>query len=971
MVAACAASQTADVRVASAVGSLVRTTEAIGDPRSRLEALVRVIAAMRRLALPVGWAVARARALVEKATCPAPLRAHLRDEVRDFDAPADALGLAIDALFSRGWTAAATRAVTAALAMRRRSLADNVVHAAERHAAARAAVPALRALVATGYVAAHGGGRAWPRLVADVRERGSEAAFRPSLPLAIAVVDAACAGGDLARVTDVAAMLPHLRAADRPIAVAHVARAVLRADGVPAALGVVRGIRAASVRAGARLLLVRDAVAFGDLDGARSLARDLSNEVLAGAARIAIARALDLRDEPVAALRLLAAPMHPALAYERFLLRTELRLAREQRAPRGLCRLLAGRRLPEPTPAWTHPAPALSTHERHRVVVAVEHLGTGYRYSAADDLACAARHLRELAPARHLRRAFLVLAARACDPVEDVLVTVGDRTGRTALDLFTSERVGLAADALPGDAALYGVAPLRLGLAGDLEAAPAADPRSVERALFDEGLALSPHADRRRVALVNASRYCLRTALAAPGELPEPVIASRLRTLVHLGGAASAASIAKPVETLPHDRTSVRAVVELAAIDARAAADLAVRLLVGREPSAVRVEHALCVIEQAGGLPAGYASTLVRVRDMATRTFDHAAGLAWLAELARACRERTGDLPDRELLDYLAAHPIPASPAVLFAQLDEARAAQRRGLHTELAARAAASPALLAKLLVAQPPRLDPTLRPWRPARWGALLRVATRGDVELDDGLVHRAARYLRQLPRWDALRAGDLVALGAQPETDFTSGGERYRVRLLDKRADLLTYLRFADTPARSCFRSDSYYGGSMQSHRLAAWRDPLTFCLHVERRMAAGYRVRGFFFGGFALVDGAVAIVMNSLHVRPNTADVRARVFAALESMIATPLGITRIGLANVHGGRGPLPSDFTERATTLTRLRALRAKGSPVTRGYDDIAHRVNEPALTHLWWRARAATYRGSPPTSPPTRRAGC
>jgi hypothetical protein len=180
---------------------------------------------------------------------------------------------------------------------------------------------------------------------------------------------------------------------------------------------------------------------------------------------------------------------------------------------------------------------------------------------------------------------------------------------------------------------------------------------------------------------------------------------------------------------------------------------------------------------------------------------------------------------------------------------------------------------------------------------------------------------------------------------------------LRLLDKRTDLMTYLRFADLPARSCYRSDSwFYVGGTQSHVLAVWHDPLSFCFHVEREVDARFRPCGFLFGGFAEVDGQPAVALNSLHMRPKRADVRERLLRAFEQALCVPLGITRIGIASCHGGRGPLPSDYVARPVSLTRLRALSAGGKPVTDAWDDISYEVNaRTEVTHLLWKSCSNT----------------
>jgi hypothetical protein len=184
------------------------------------------------------------------------------------------------------------------------------------------------------------------------------------------------------------------------------------------------------------------------------------------------------------------------------------------------------------------------------------------------------------------------------------------------------------------------------------------------------------------------------------------------------------------------------------------------------------------------------------------------------------------------------------------------------------------------------------------------------------------------------------------------FAVAGVLFRVRLLDKRLDLLTYLRFPDVPARSCYRSDNwFYHRRTRTDLAAAWKDPLTLCFHVERERDRAFRPCGFLFGSFADADAKLALVLNSLHVRPGSAAVREHVLRAVERIVA-PFGIARLGLANEHGGRGPLPADYVLQPATIVRHRALAIGGRLVTAIHDDIEVPANRTArVSHLYWRA--------------------
>jgi hypothetical protein len=221
----------------------------------------------------------------------------------------------------------------------------------------------------------------------------------------------------------------------------------------------------------------------------------------------------------------------------------------------------------------------------------------------------------------------------------------------------------------------------------------------------------------------------------------------------------------------------------------------------------------------------------------------------------------------------------------------------------------------------------------------------------------THRFARCHGYQAHFTSIAHGDFAALGAATETTFTASGHELRLRLLDKRLDILTYLRFADVTTRSCFRSTSHFYRDDHFMTINAlidvWKDPLSFCFHIERRVGDAYVAVGFCFGGFIEIDGALGIALNSLHVRPGTADVRARVLRLIEELFCQPLGIEIIGIACTHNGRGPLPADYKPRRTRLRRLRALVNNGEVVTTAFDDISAEVNESIdVDGLFWRTR-------------------
>jgi hypothetical protein len=461
-----------------------------------------------------------------------------------------------------------------------------------------------------------------------------------------------------------------------------------------------------------------------------------------------------------------------------------------------------------------------------------------------------------------------------------------------------------------------------------------------ERALFDEGVSLSERAPQRRRVLIDASRATIRAALQSPATVPSCVVDARLRTLVHLGGERAIDALVNALDLAPpceHTERTLDALCELDA--ARAATHVIERaaLLRGR----CGVLRMLQAAEVRGGLPAGFSESYRTA--LVTLARNERDGHAWLARLARAWQATRGRSIDAAVLRWVARQPvIPLDPDELLATLPLARSP---GTHIDLLAMRTTDPSWLARQQLLGPARIDPQMRPWTDWQWEQHLDLAASYGKILPN-TVTRCARLLR-LPT-AALLSGDL---GTCRETTFITDGSAYRVRLLDKRDDLLTYLRFADVPARSCYRSDSdtydCWCHGTKHDTLASWKDPLTLCLRIERQRRGIFEPNGFFVGSFAIVRRKPALVMNALHVRPQTAAVRFPIIAFLEREVCEPLGIEMIGIANTYNGRGPMPAGYAERTVELERLRALRTPHEP----NDDTTRVVNAVTQAQpLFWR---------------------
>jgi hypothetical protein len=760
---------------------------------------------------------------------------------------------------------------------------------------------------------------------------------------------------------------------DQPYARAHLARFAVRHA---RACDVVRiasqpsPFRETSIRAGATLLLVRELVARALFVEACALADTIERALIRELAYVEIAEGIAWsvsapvdadstrpstrpaseiaptighrrdahRRSIVSALRLLNAVTRPELVAERDLLRAEIGLMVRRDHERV-------RRRPDvpgwQLPAWLRQRDWLDGETRAQRHIALVILRLGLRTRDTHDIALVRDDLRFFPPA-----ALLAILPRIGVDIDAAIAALArledskldehrsDRSVRRALarDALFAEHVAMRATALARTTRELPES-MRLGLAG-LPAFDNADGRSLERALFDEGVALSSSAPRRRRVLIGVAQSALRNARSQDPE----VLRARLRTLVHLGGALGADALAKSLAQLPIDATWLATLEALCALDAPRAADLVIERIVDVRRAGVQPADALGPIVISGGMSRARAIGLAG----AVRMLDAALGERaqhWLDDFTRRWRARTSSPLDETALAWLRTCDLSRDPQALLAELEEHRASVLAGDAREIADRLATDPRLLRALLL-DPPRVDRRMKPWSLEQWKSLLARAASRNYAIDVEVVRRCSQLLRKSRDVHALIAGDLGALGVPSLVDVQCSGERYRIRVLDKRRDLLTYLRFADTPVRSCYRSDS---GLYRADDLAAvWRDPLSVCVHVERANAPC----GFVFGSFAHVEGKPALVLNSLHVRPNAPAVRESILRALERAVCAPLGIRVLGIANWHNGEGHLPDDYVFGERSGTRLCGLTNPPS----FDDDIYADLNTQQSFDLYWR---------------------
>jgi hypothetical protein len=123
------------------------------------------------------------------------------------------------------------------------------------------------------------------------------------------------------------------------------------------------------------------------------------------------------------------------------------------------------------------------------------------------------------------------------------------------------------------------------------------------------------------------------------------------------------------------------------------------------------------------------------------------------------------------------------------------------------------------------------------------------------------------------------------------------------------------------------------------LRLYCDPLSYGFHLRR---VEDRARGgFVFGGFGLLREP-ALLLKSMYLRRSDAAVRAATLNGIDLALARPLGIRLIGVANLHGGAGELPSSTNSRpGTAFVCARFEDRNGRRERSIYDDISNSVNQ------------------------------
>ncbi len=967
-------------RGAFGLGELALARGRLRSPRWRLHALLALIPAGRALDLATGVMAREVRPCLDRlaagrrtgalAELEPRVRAWLETWITD-DAPpgtcrADLLqGLAASLSAPAG--SAPDIAARALLAAGRVAAARELA-AGWRGGAVRRR---LEVLTATGV---WGRGRA-RRFVAPPFACG----FPPSLPRFVAMArssqpGAPLAGGRLARAE---ALLARLEGADRQIALAHWTVAATHAGGREAGERAVRAIRYPSRRRLARLWRVAASLEAGRLDDAWRVFEHLAPGAFRERVRLLLARELIHRGRPRRARTLLAEPVLAPRREERDLLLCELEPRRTERVwkrwresaarpSEDLAAFVPG--LPGLAHRWTILAlrtvlaGGLPEDDRQSVERVLWIPGRAFR-AFAHDRAAVRAWLRDVEAGPHaLRDVLRVLRWVASDAVEPIW------SERLTL------RAGRLGDPRPGRRPVASRRPPRRlaeacvrGLSGRPLGEAAGRSVTAERSAFDEGVSLSPLAGRRRRVVLGAVQHCLRSWLGEGAEPPRGALESRLRTLSNLagpGGAGADLGVEHLVRALAAARRPSPAYRQaFAALVALAPERAAPRLF--REHAALLFEHPgrarelLLALEDHGALEPGLNRPWGRFAGRVRARLGARPATLWLRELMAAWPGGPLAVPTFSSLECCASDlsgPWPATGGGLIARARHRLEALLATPTPRLPAALLDDPVAVKRLLWLRPS--PPARRP--PAEAALRTNLTTlRDDLgEVDVAAVLRLARLLApRRPRPLARR----LLLGRHPagpapavELPGPQDAPRHRLRFLDKRRHLFTFLRFADC-VPCCFDSaSSWYRNHYTAYWvLSLWKDPLSFCFHVERRGRGGaWTPRGFVFGGFSAAGPSPAVLLNGVYLRRQEPRLRAAVLRALEDTFCRPLGVRRLAVANRYGGYGALPPGYARRAEVIHRLRALRYPAGPARYVYDDVSSVVNQTVrVDHLYWKA--------------------
>ena len=521
---------------------------------------------------------------------------------------------------------------------------------------------------------------------------------------------------------------------------------------------------------------------------------------------------------------------------------------------------------------------------------------------------------------------------------------------RQALFVRSVERIDVAAI----DRHMYGRADAEAfirGLMGDLTFAQqlSTDPADPIRALYDDGLARSPRAARRRCGLLQAAKRTIQANINGT-ESALPAAEIRLGTLTRLGGDRARRMLDHQLGLADSDHplfpSMTRALLRIDA-DHMSAKLLADPRTFGYRFDAYALHEAL---EDKGRAGRGYVGAVRDLHAAVAQTLDGGVDEWWFS-LCTHWWSLHRSPPTEGILRWLAIQPpewLRAGPRWMLAKFVERRRALARMDPSDLIRHFLEDRHALADLLLNTPFGRDYG-RSWSIADWRMILA---------------RLAGKVRPIPRPDRalveqwaqtrpLDVGESLLRGHPPLPELDAplsvpGCDRYTLRYLHKCRDVLRFWRFADV-VNCCYNSNGrfYVTGDAQRHVLELWRDPLSFCFEI----LAADRTCGFVFGGFGRVDRRSALLLNGIYLRKaGSAKLRAGILEAITRAMQVPLRLEVVGIANRFGGTGPLPDAYRLEKAHVWRYRALSTAERRVRRVYDDIGRVVNTWTTAELHWK---------------------
>ena len=469
--------------------------------------------------------------------------------------------------------------------------------------------------------------------------------------------------------------------------------------------------------------------------------------------------------------------------------------------------------------------------------------------------------------------------------------------------------------------------------------------RNPLRAAYDEGLSHSSRAAGLRKRLLRASGAVL--SRIEPGSHPQ-IVGSRIRLLQNYGGGAAAAQFQRALKHQT-DPNNVKIILEgFVQMDPRKAVRAFFKMI-PLELDWPKLSSLLQFLEESGALPAGFQqkwqALMFRLQPHRDQAFRWP--IALFAERPDLLDQGTEVLAFLE--SRLKGRGIPRTPMDLLNDLEKQMSPLFQGPRLELPATLLRDRQILEAVIHLEPANPGSNACPWDSIKWAKMLKTIHRRDIELDVPTVVRQIAELRD----PAPGLSHQLIQGSWPFGQAISIPQMsgYRLRWLDKRKDLLTFLRLADS-VPCCFNSQSRYNIDGPKWIGLLWLDPLSFCFHLEQEQSGRWYTRGFVFGSLGQREPCGGTVFfNGLYLQKSNKYKRAAIFTALENGFAKPLGCRYMAMANVHGGNGWMPREYKKEVVWMRRARALRQKGRLMTHVYDDISFRTNVSIRGYeLYWK---------------------